>query len=145
MNDNDSEFYRKGCLGIVLMTIAAALLIMCCSCTRTIYVPQTSIQRDSIYLTQYKRDSIYMHDSVFVHMKSDTLIVEKWHTKLVKLVESDTLYIEKSDTLRVPYPVEKPLSYWQKSYMSIGKESNGVWGGLLIGILVYIIVRRRRT
>ena len=142
MNKNDSEFYRKGCLGIVLMTIAAALLIMCCSCTRTVYVPQTSVQKDSIYLTQYKRDSIYLHDSVFVHMKSDTLYIEKWHTKLVKLVESDTLYVERADTLRIPYPVEKELSFWQRNFMSIGKVSLGIWGGILIAILVYIIRRR---
>ena len=143
MNKNDSEFYRKGCLGIVLMTIAAALLIMCCSCTRTVYVPQTSVQKDSIYLTQYKRDSIYLHDSVFVHMKSDTLLIEKWHTKYVEKVNTDTLYIEKSDTLRIPYPVEKELSFWQRNFMSIGKVSLGIWSGILIAI--YIIIRRRRT
>ena len=143
MNKNDSEFYRKGCLGIVLMTIAAALLIMCCSCTRTVYVPQTSVQKDSIYLTQYKRDSIYLHDSVFIRMKSDTLLIEKWHTKYVEKVNTDTLYIEKSDTLRIPYPVEKELSFWQRNFMSIGKVSLGIWSGILIAI--YIIIRRRRT
>lgn len=145
MADNDREFYNKGCLGIVLMAIAAALLIMCCSCTRTVYVPQTSVQKDSIYLTQYKRDSIYLHDSVFIHSKADTLIVEKWHTKLVKLVESDTLYIERNDTISEPYPVEKPLTYWQKSFMSIGKVSLGVWFGILIALLIYFVIKRKRT
>ena len=127
------------------MAIAAALLIMCCSCTRTVYVPQTSVQKDSIYLTQYKRDSIYLHDSVFIHSKADTLIVEKWHTKLVKLVESDTLYIERNDTISEPYPVEKPLTYWQKSFMSIGKVSLGVWFGILIALLIYFVIKRKRT
>ena len=145
MAENDREFYNKGCLGIVLMAIAAALLIMCCSCTRTVYVPQTSVQKDSIYLTQYKRDSIYLHDSVFIHSKADTLIVEKWHTKLVKLVESDTLYIERNDTISEPYPVEKPLTYWQKSFMSIGKVSLGVWFGILMALLIYFVIKRKRT
>ena len=125
---------------LVVFVICSALFT---SCTRTVYVPQTSIQRDSIYLTQYKRDSIYLHDSVFVHMKSDTLIVEKWRTRYFERVATDTLYIERADTLRVPYPVEKPLTYWQKSYISIGKVSLGVWAGLLIAILVYIIIRRK--
>ena len=145
MAENDREFYNKGCLGIVLMAIAAALLIMCCSCTRTVYVPQTSVQKDSIYLTQYKRDSIYLHDSVLIHSKADTLIVEKWHTKLVKLVESDTLYIERNDTISEPYPVEKPLTYWQKSFMSIGKVSLGVWFGILMALLIYFVIKRKRT
>lgn len=138
------RFYHELARTVVGLILTAVLLALC-SCTRTVYVPQTSIQRDSIYLTQYKRDSIYMHDSVYIHLKSDTLYIEKWHTKLVKLVESDTLYIERNDTIREPYPVEKPLTYWQKNFMSIGKVSLGIWGGILIAILIYIIIRKRRT
>ena len=145
MADNDRKFYNKGCLGIVLMAIAAALLIMCCSCTRTVYVPQTSVQRDSIYLTQYKRDSIYIHDSIFQFLKADTMYIERWHTKYIERLSTDTMYIERNDTIREPYPVEKPLTYWQRTYMSIGKVSIGIWGGILIAILAYIIIRSRRT
>ena len=145
MADNDREFYHKGCLGIVLMAIAAALLIMCCSCTRAVYVPQTSIQRDSIYLTQYKRDSIYMRDSIFQWLKADTMYTEKWHTKYIERLSTDTLYIERNDTIREPYPIEKPLTYWQKSYISIGKVSLGVWFGILIALLIYFVIKRERT
>lgn len=146
MADNkDREFYNKGCLGIVLMAIAAALLIMCCSCTRTVYVPQTSIQRDSIYLTQYKRDSIYMRDSIFQWLKADTMYIYKWHTKYIERLSTDTLYIERNDTIREPYPVEKPLTYWQKSFMSIGKVSLGVWFGILIALLILFVIKRKRT
>lgn len=145
MADNDREFYHKGCLGIVLMAIAAALLIMCCSCTRAVYVPQTSIYRDSIYLTQYKRDSIYMRDSVFQWLKADTMYIEKWHTKYIERLSTDTLYIERNDTIREPYPIEKPLTYWQKSYISIGKVSLGVWFGILIALLIYFVIKRKRT
>lgn len=144
MNEDRIVEYLARMCGIVIIGVIAALILAMCSCTRTVYVPQTSIQRDSIYLTQYKRDSIYLHDSVYIHLKSDTLYIEKWHTKLVKLVESDTLYIERADTLRLPYPVEKPLTYWQRNFMSIGKVSLGIWGGILIAILAYIIIRRRR-
>lgn len=140
--DRIVEYLARMCAIIIIGVVVAVLLGMC-SCTRTVYVPQTSIQRDSIYLTQYRRDSIYLHDSVFIHSKADTLIVEKWHTKLVKLVESDTLYIERSDTVRMPYPVEKPLTYWQQNFMSIGKMSVGVWGGILLALVIYFIIRRK--
>ncbi len=113
------------------------------SCTRTVYVPQTSIQRDSIYITQYKRDSIYMHDSTFQFLTADTMYIERWHKEYIERKIHDTLYIEKSDTLRLPYPVEKPLTYWQRNFMSIGKMSVGVWGGLLLALVIYFIIRRR--
>ena len=30
MNENDREFYVKGCAGIVLMAVAAVAMIVCC-------------------------------------------------------------------------------------------------------------------
>lgn len=96
------------------------------SCTRTVYVPQTSVQRDSIYITQYKRDSIYMHDSIFQFLKADTMYIERWHKEYIERKIHDTLYIEKADTLRIPYPVEKQLSMWQKMQITLFKVSTAV-------------------
>ena len=144
----DSNWIDRGARLLISVLIGLGILWLMgffSSCTRTVYVPQTSIQRDSIYLTQYKRDSIYLHDSVFIRMQSDTLYIEKWHTKYIEKVNTDTLYIERTDTLKVPYPVEKPLTYWQRNFMSIGKVSLGILSGILIAILVYIIIRKRRT
>ena len=144
MNEDKIVEYLARMFAIIILGIIVAVILgMCTSCTRTVYVPQTSIQRDSIYLTQYKRDSIYMHDSVYIHLKSDTLYIEKWHTKYIEKANTDTLYIERSDTIRIPYPVEKPLTFWQRNFMSIGKVSFGIWGGILIAILIYIIRKRR--
>ena len=28
-----------------------------------------------------QRDSIYLHDSIFVHIRADTVYLEKWHTR----------------------------------------------------------------
>ncbi|MDO4185154.1 MAG: hypothetical protein Q4D30_01500 [Bacteroidales bacterium] len=136
------RFYHELAKTVVGMILTAVLLALC-SCTRTVYVPQTSVQRDSIYITQYKRDSIYMHDSIFQFLKADTMYIERWHKEYIERKIHDTLYIERADTLRLPYPVEKPLTYWQKSYISIGKVSLGVWAGLLIAILVYFIIKRK--
>lgn len=143
MNEDNIVEYLARMFGIIILGVIVAVILAMCSCTRTVYVPQTTIQRDSIYLTQYKRDSIYLHDSVFIRMKSDTLLIEKWHTKYIEKVNTDTMYIERTDTLRLPYPVEKPLTFWQRNFMSIGKVSIGMWGGILIAILIYIIRKRR--
>lgn len=136
--------YLARMLTILVFGLTIAVLISMCSCTRTVYVPQTTIQRDSIYITQYKRDSIYMHDSIFQFLKADTLIVEKWHTKYIERLSTDTLYIEKADTLRIPYPVEKELSYIQRAWIKLGKLSLGVLAGIAIALLIYFLTRKIR-
>lgn len=139
---NDVNWTDRGVLLFTFMVMVLGMVV-CCSCTRTVYVPQTSIQRDSIYLTQYKRDSIYLHDSVFIRMKSDTLLIEKWHTEYIEHKVTDTLYIERADTLKVPYPVEKPIPKSMQRYANIGKVSLGIWAGILTAILIYLIIKMR--
>lgn len=102
---------------LVAMIIYA---IVASSCTRTVYVPQTTVRIDSVYLTQYKRDSVYLHDSIFMKQKNDTIFLEKYHTKYIERTSVDTLYISTADTLIVPYPVEKKLSKWQAYKMELG-------------------------
>ena len=40
-----------------------------------------------------QRDSIYLHDSVFVHIRADTVYLEKWHTRWRdrETVKTDTI------------------------------------------------------
>lgn len=143
---NEDNWIGRGArllIAVIIGILVLAAMGFFSSCTRTVYIPQTTVQRDSIYLTQYKRDSIYMHDSVFVHTKSDTLIVERWRTKYIERVVSDTLYIEKADTLRIPYPVEKPLTTIQKAWIKLGKLSAGFLMTTLIAVFVYFLVRRK--
>jgi hypothetical protein len=121
MSEQDREFYNKGCLGIILMTIAAALLIMCCSCTRTMYVPVTSVQHDSIYLHTHSSDSIVVRDSVTIREKGDTIWMTRWRTEYRDSIRIDTAYIERRDSVVVPYPVERKLSRKERLYMSAGR------------------------
>lgn len=70
----------------------------------------------------------WRRDSVYVHAKGDTTVIERWRT----LLRHDTLwsYREKpvvaTDTVQVAYPVEKrvevnrPLAWWQKALMWLG-------------------------
>ena len=113
------------------------------SCTRTVYVPQTSIQRDSIYLTQYKRDSIYMHDSIFQFLKADTMYIERWHKEYIERKVHDTLYVERTDTLRIPYPVEKKLSKWESFKIVLRSVPAMFLLTLVIVLPVYFIFNRK--
>lgn len=136
--------YLARMLGIIVIGLIVAVILAMCSCTRTVYVPQTTIQRDSIYITQYKRDSIYMHDSILVLRVRDSTIVEKWHTKYIERLSTDTLYVEKNDTIREPYVVEKPLSSLQKMWMNLGKFSAGICFCAIFLALGYIVSIKKR-
>jgi hypothetical protein len=54
-----------------------------------------------------QRDSIYLHDSIFVHIRADTVYLEKWHTRykdrLVTKTDTVTLTETKTETVEKPY------------------------------------------
>ena len=91
------------------------------SCTRTMYVPVTSVQHDSIYLHTHSRDSIVVSDSVTIREKGDTVWLTRWRTEYRDRIRTDTAYVERRDSIQVPYPVERKLSRKERLYMSAGR------------------------
>jgi hypothetical protein len=123
--------------GFVLGIIACLLMTMCSSCTTTKYIEHHTI--DTLKVTKYERDSIYVHDSTFVKVDGDTVLIEKWHTRWRDRWQHDTIYQSKTDS--IPYPVEvpkyqdAPLTWWQQARMHVGGI---VIYGLLIVLFIYI-------
>ena len=109
-----------------MLAAVAVLALLMCSCKSIEYVPviEKEVHHDSIYFTQLQRDSIWLHDSIRVEAKNDTIKIEKWHTKYIEKLRVDTTYIAKTDTVPVPYEVkvEVPtkISKTQKGLMMIG-------------------------
>ena len=108
---------------IILFAVALAVLT---GCKTVEYVPVTVVEHktDSIYFTQVQRDSIWMHDSISIKEKGDTVRIEKWHTKYIEKQVHDTTYVAKHDSIPVPYEVikevEKPLTKTQNGLMWLG-------------------------
>lgn len=109
-------------------------LLVFCSC-KTKYVPVETIKIDTIYINKLKRDSIYMYDSVFVREKGDTVLIEKYKYLYRDKLVRDTLYINRTDSVQVPYPVEKELTKWQKLCVNVGGWAIGI---VIITILVVV-------
>lgn len=109
---------------LVGMMVILFVLAMLASCTTTEYVPVIEHRTDTERIIQQQRDSVWLHDSVFVSVKGDTTWVEKWHTKYVEKLRIDTMYQSKIDSIPVPVPVtkvvEKQLSWWQRTQMYAG-------------------------
>lgn len=111
---------------IPLGMLVAVLALMMCGCKSIEYVPvvEKEVHHDSIYFTKVQRDSVWLHDSISVKEKGDTIMIEKWHTKYIEKQVHDTTYVAKVDSIPVPYEVtkyvEKKLSKPQKGLMTLG-------------------------
>ena len=105
--------------GLFWGLLACAVLTLLFGCTTTRYVPVPSVSVDSVYVDRFHRDSVYLHDSVFVNQysKGDTVFVDKVVTKY-KYKDRwryDTVAVVRADSVQVPYPVEKDLGWWEKT------------------------------
>lgn len=87
-------------LSLFLVGLAAT------SCTKHVYVPVETTKSDTVYMNRVQLDSIYMRDSVFIEKSGDT--IREFQYKYVYRFKDriDTLYISKTDSIQVPYPVE---------------------------------------
>ena len=100
-----------------------AVLILCfmaCKGTERIVEVQT-VKTEYKDKVVEKRDSIYVKDSTFVYVGGDTVYMYKYKNIYRDKIKTDTLYITKRDSVSVPYPVEKKLSYWKENLLCFGK------------------------
>jgi hypothetical protein len=72
------------------------------SCTTTKVVTVEKVKTDTTYITKHQRDSVWLHDSINVSEKGDTIRIERWRTKYVSKEVHDTLYQAKHDSVPVP-------------------------------------------
>ena len=125
-----------------ILFFAAALAVLT-GCKTVEYVPVTVVEHktDSIYFTQVQRDSVWMHDSIMVSEKGDTVRIEKWHTKYVEKQVHDTTYVAKHDSIPVPYKVIKEvpakLTKVEKGLMTTGVLS-------MLALFIFVAFKLKR-
>lgn len=155
----------KGAIwGLIACAIISMLL---CGCRTTRYVPVESVR------TEYKdrvvavhdtvRDSVrvsndvYRHDSVLIKIQGDTVYIERWHTLLQssslqnraersKAVH-DTLYVNRTDSVRVPVAVERKLTRWERvnrSVMDVFAVIGMITAVAVVGLLLLWLIKRKR-
>lgn len=110
------------------------------SCHSIKYVPVESIQYDSVYLNKVVKDSIYIKDSVLL-VKGDTIIEYRYKYIYQYKDKTDTLYVAKTDSVQVPYPVEKQLTWWQQFQIDVGGWAIGI--AIISAIIVIMVVVRK--
>jgi hypothetical protein len=125
------DFDRKQALmrlikALIIWMIFAMILALLASCKETEYITIEKVRNDTTQIIKWQKDSVWLHDSIHVKEKGDTVMIEKWHTKYIEKVTHDTTYVATHDTIPQPYPVEtikmveKDLSWWQLLRLWIG-------------------------
>ena len=119
-------------LFIILLTLA-----ICSGCRTIEYYPLETVRIDTVYVNKQRVDSVMVRDSVHIIEKGDT--VTEFRLKYIYKYKdrTDTLYISKTDTVSVPYPVEKQLTKWQTV-----KVNYGGWAIALVFVFILIVVGR---
>ena len=127
--------------GVLVLILGLLVLWALCSCTKTEYITVEKVRTDTLWQNHTKHDSIWVHDSIHVTDKGDTVRIEKWHTKYVETEKHDTVYKARTDSVPVPYPVtqyvEKPRSKFEKGLMGAGILS-------LMALVVFIVWKIKR-
>ena len=110
---------------IVWLAFLIAISLLA-SCRQVEYVTVEKVRNDTTYITKWQRDSVWLHDSIHIRERGDTVMIERWHTQWRDRLRVDTIYQSTHDTIPQPYPietikmVEKELSWWQRLRLWIG-------------------------
>ena len=128
----------------VMWIVAIILVSMLSGCRSVKYVPVEVVKSDTTYINKVQRDSIYQLDSIYIRDKGDTVLITK--TKYIyrdKLIR-DTVFVSHTDSIQVPYPVEKQLSRWQQFKVDAGEWVLGMFIVMMLSFVGYMYINKRR-
>lgn len=137
----NKDFIRRSGLVFVIASILFVLMLQGCK-TKYVSVPEYH----NVYVTKHdtltKHDSVYQKEFVDRFVKGDTVFLTKTkvdyrYKNIYKTLYRDSI---KTDSVRVPYPVEKKLSRWQGLKMEVGGWAIGVLSVVVLGTIGYIIM-----
>lgn len=123
--------------------MAVALLTGC----RTKYIPVPEYHEIVVHHadTLLRVDSVQLRDSVIIRLQGDTIVQEVWRWR--DRVKYDTRIVYRDsirvDSVRVPYPVERKQTAWERTMQNVGKISLILIVISICFILVYSLLRAR--
>ena len=128
---------------ILYILMAVALLTGC----KTKYIPVPEYHEVVVHHadTLLRVDSVQLRDSVIIRVQGDTITQEVWRWR--DRVKYDTRIVYRDsvrvDSVRVPYPVERKQTAWERTMQNVGKISFFLIVISICFILVYSLLRAR--
>lgn len=128
----------------MLSILLALLWLLCltgCKTVRYVPVPEYHTLYKTMVDTVQRWDSVYFRDSVFMAANGDTVYLTKthWRERFRNIYHVKSHTVMQRDSVRVPYPVEKPLTKWQRWKMDFGGWAMGVAALLVILVILKVI------
>ena len=125
----------------LLIAILAGLVL---GCKPYRVAQRETVIKDSLYIVQRMIDRVLIRDSVYERHVHDTVYKYKERETVRYLAMRDTLYVERRDSVSVPYPVERELTKWEATRMRLGDISLIAFIAGLLYVVVWLIKRRRK-
>lgn len=128
---------------ILYILMAVALLTGC----KTQYIPVPEYHEIVVHHadTLLRVDSVQLRDSVIIRLQGDTILQEVWRWR--DRVKYDTRIVYRDsirvDSVRVPYPVERKQTAWERTMQNVGKISLIILVTSICFMLVYLLLRAR--
>ena len=143
MMEDNRLFRWLGTALLIIMTLTALYVLVGCR-TKYVSVPEYHTVYTHNTDTFLRSDTLYRLDSVVVRMQGDTTVIEKirWQNRFVNVYKVKTDTIIKADSVRVPYPVEKTLTKWQRVKMDVGGWAMGLITVIIIFVIVWLVRRK---
>jgi len=147
-DDFDRQEALKRVMKFLIIWLAFLIAIsLLASCRQVEYVTVEKVRIDTTYITKWQKDSVWLHDSIHIKERGDTVMIERWHTQWRDRLRVDTIYQATHDTIPQPFPVETikevpaELSWWQRLRLWIGNI--GLLG--ILGVIGYYGVKLWRV
>lgn len=105
---------------IVMLICWVITLLTGCRSVSKVESGERRVERDTVMLTKWRTDSVVMRDSVVITDDGERRVerVVQWRDRLRTV--TDTTYINRIDSISVPYPVEKKLTKWERLKVDYG-------------------------
>ena len=126
----------------LLVAILAGLSLWGCKPYKV--AQRETVIKDSLYIVQRMIDRVLIRDSVYERHVHDTVYKYKERETVRYISLRDTLYIERRDSVSVPYPVERQLTKWEAIRMRLGDILLIIVNIGLIYVVIWLIRRRKR-
>lgn len=127
---------------LIYVTMLLTLATCFVSC-RTQYVPVETVRTEYKTRDSIRFDSIYQRDSIYMLVKGDTIYQYKYKYLYRYLTTNRTDTILKTDSIQIPYPVERKLTKWQSLKMELGGWAFGLVIAFILMVIGRIVYKRR--
>lgn len=120
------------------------MIFLLAGCTRTVYEPVERVRTEHDIVTRWRTDTVMQGDTRIIYVKGDTVLDyrDRWRDRMTYV--HDTLYVERTDSVPVPYPVERELSRWERTKVDYGGYAMALLAVVMAAAVIWLAKKFRR-